>query len=197
MEKPMKKLAVIFPGIGYHSERPLLYYAKKLAKESGFDIVEVSYDNLPKENKLLAFQMAMEMAEEILEPILFETYDSILFISKSIGTEVASTYEERIEKKVYNIYFTPIEESLPILHSEGIVFTGTSDTWVKTENVVATCEKKGLKLYTTEHANHSMEVGSVLEDLVIQAKIARECKKYLASYVFRDKGNNSGGVNQK
>ena len=26
------KLAVIFPGIGYHSDKPLLYYSKKVAK---------------------------------------------------------------------------------------------------------------------------------------------------------------------
>ena len=26
------KLAVIFPGIGYHTDKPLLYYGKKLAK---------------------------------------------------------------------------------------------------------------------------------------------------------------------
>ena len=26
------KLAVIFPGIGYHTDKPLLYYGKKLVK---------------------------------------------------------------------------------------------------------------------------------------------------------------------
>ena len=35
MEEPfgtMSKLAVIFPGIGYHTDKPLLYFGKKLAR---------------------------------------------------------------------------------------------------------------------------------------------------------------------
>ena len=44
----MKKLAVIFPGVGYHTDKPLLYYSKKLAAESGYMIKEVSYGNFPK-----------------------------------------------------------------------------------------------------------------------------------------------------
>ena len=28
-----KRLAVIFPGIGYHCDKPILYYSRKLAKE--------------------------------------------------------------------------------------------------------------------------------------------------------------------
>ena len=32
----MKKLAVLFPGIGYHVDKPLLYYGAKLAKQYDF-----------------------------------------------------------------------------------------------------------------------------------------------------------------
>ena len=44
----MKKLAVIFPGIGYHVDKPLLYYSRKLAGEAGFSVVGVPYRNFPK-----------------------------------------------------------------------------------------------------------------------------------------------------
>ena len=30
------KLAVIFPGVGYHADKPLLYYGRKLAKQHGY-----------------------------------------------------------------------------------------------------------------------------------------------------------------
>ena len=30
----MKKLAVIFPGVGYHTDKPLLYYSKKIASQN-------------------------------------------------------------------------------------------------------------------------------------------------------------------
>ena len=39
----MSKTAIIFPGIGYHTDKPLLYYSKKLAAESGYHVIEVSY----------------------------------------------------------------------------------------------------------------------------------------------------------
>ena len=41
------KLAVIFPGIGYHTDKPLLYYSKKLARSAGFEVREIGYGALP------------------------------------------------------------------------------------------------------------------------------------------------------
>ena len=38
------KLAVFFPGIGYHCDKPLLYYSQKLAKECGYEeTIALSY----------------------------------------------------------------------------------------------------------------------------------------------------------
>lgn len=42
-----KKIAVLFPGIGYHTDKPLLYYSRKLAMERGYEIAEVKYGELP------------------------------------------------------------------------------------------------------------------------------------------------------
>lgn len=40
----MKKLAVFFPRIGYHCDKPLLYYGRKIAEERGFkDCISLSY----------------------------------------------------------------------------------------------------------------------------------------------------------
>ena len=40
----MKRIAVFFPGIGYHCDKPLLYYSRQLAREAGYqEIVSVSY----------------------------------------------------------------------------------------------------------------------------------------------------------
>ena len=41
------KLAVVFPGIGYHADKPLLYYSKKLAAQAGWQVVEVAYGAFP------------------------------------------------------------------------------------------------------------------------------------------------------
>ena len=44
----MKKTAVIFPGIGYHTDKPLLYYSRKIAASQGYDVIEVPYGKFPK-----------------------------------------------------------------------------------------------------------------------------------------------------
>ena len=46
-EERKRGLAVFFPGIGYHTDKPLLYYGKKLAAAYGCEIMEMSYGELP------------------------------------------------------------------------------------------------------------------------------------------------------
>ena len=33
-----EKLAVLFPGVGYQIDRPLLYHSAKLARERGYEV---------------------------------------------------------------------------------------------------------------------------------------------------------------
>ena len=38
------KLAIFFPGIGYHCDKPLLYYSRKLSQECGYkETITLSY----------------------------------------------------------------------------------------------------------------------------------------------------------
>ena len=39
----MKKLAIIFPGVGYTSTKPLLYYTASMAAERGYEIIRLDY----------------------------------------------------------------------------------------------------------------------------------------------------------
>ena len=40
----MNGIAVFFPGIGYHCDKPLLYFSRELAREAGYrEIVNVNY----------------------------------------------------------------------------------------------------------------------------------------------------------
>ena len=41
------KLAVVFPGVGYHADKPLLYYSRKLAAQYGYEIICADYGILP------------------------------------------------------------------------------------------------------------------------------------------------------
>ena len=86
------KTAVLFPGIGYHCDKPLLYYAGKLARAAGYEVLSVPYTGFPKnirndrEKIREAIALAVEQTEQNLMGQKWQEQADILFISKSIGT---------------------------------------------------------------------------------------------------------------
>lgn len=179
------KLAVIFPGIGYHTDKPLLYYSKKLARSAGFEVREIGYGALPDgildnpERLHQAARQALDAAEAQLAGIDWTGYTSILFVSKSIGTVIASLIAARHGLSPFHFYFTPVGYGLSRLQGKGIVFHGTADPWAATEAVTAACREKSLQLHLTGHANHSLETGNVQEDLRELRRIMALCEDYL------------------
>ena len=118
-DKNAPKLAVVFPGIGYTADKPLLYYTSRLASKHGYKIRTVSYGTLPEnvkgdpEKMKQAFDLALEQTERSLGSIDWNSYGSILFISKSIGTVISSAYASRHDLTVKSILFTPLAETFP------------------------------------------------------------------------------------
>ena len=151
------KIAVLFPGIGYHCDKPLLYYSGKLAANYQYKIIRVSYTNLDKSIPK-AFADACAQTEEQLENIDWHQYEEILFISKSIGTSVAAAYAQKHDISCRNVYYTPLPQTFDFAPQSGIVFHGTSDPWAETAVIRQKCLEHGLPLYTFEHANHSLEI---------------------------------------
>lgn len=180
-----KKVAVLFPGIGYHTDKPLLYYSKKLAREREYEIIEIKYGELPSgvkgnpDKMMEAFCKALKYATEQLAAVKFDTYNEVLFISKSVGTAVAASYAKQYNINARQIYYTPVEGSFTAIGQEGIVFHGTADPWAKTDKIQAECEKRGLQLYLTRNANHSMETGNVEKDLEIMKDIMEKTATYM------------------
>ena len=186
-----KKIAVIFPGVGYHVDKPLLYYSRKLAGQYGYEIVCADYGKLPSGIKgdmkkmYEAYEQALANVTEKFADLDFHSYDRVLFISKSIGTAVAASYDAQYEIGAGHIYYTPVEASFQAIGTEGIVFHGTGDDWAKTEVISAECEKRGLPLYLTEQANHSMETGNALRDLEILKTLMEKTDQYIKEFSSR------------
>ena len=151
------KIAVLFPGIGYHCDKPLLYYSGKLAACYQYEIIRVSYTNLDKSIPK-AFADAYAQTEKQLENIDWRQYEEILFISKSIGTAVAAAYAQKHDISCRNVYFTPLPQTFDFAPQSGIVLHGTGDPWAETVVIAQKCQEHGLPLYTFEGANHSLEI---------------------------------------
>lgn len=183
----MGKLAVFFPGIGYHCDKPLLYYSQKLVKLMGYDesvCLKYSYDggNIKgnREKMEEAFHALYQQTQDGLKDIDFEKYEEVVFISKSIGTIIAAAYEMQNKMTCKNVFFTPLEDTFSFQPKGGIAFTGTADNWVCHENIVELCRQYALPLHIYLDANHSLETGKVDCDLQEMEIIMNKVKEYLA-----------------
>ena len=203
------KLAVLFPGIGYTCDKPLLYYAGKLAQGLGYELKRVEYGNFPagikgnREKMKAAFESALTQTEEILKNVDFSQYEDILFISKSVGTVVAACYRQKYHIACRSISFTPLEETFMFIEAHdivptdtmprecasagGIMFHGTKDPWVRDSSLIRKgCERIGQPLYITENGNHSLETGNVAVDIANLQKIMEQVEAYIKSGIAEE-----------
>lgn len=176
------KLTVLFPGLGYTVYKPLLYYAGKLAAMNGYRVTPVAYPDFPRDVKGDAIKMRMcfvsayERAEEMLRDIQWHACEDILFIGKSIGTTVAARYAKERGIPARLVLLTPLEDTFRFTDSAtgaknaAIAFHGTADPWAATGEIKRACRERGIPLYLTEGANHSLETGDVNADLATLAE---------------------------
>ena len=77
LQKNNKKIAVFFPGLGYHNDKPLLYYSRKIAISNEYQPININYNNIPKaivgdENSIKScFEILYLQAKEQLDKINF------------------------------------------------------------------------------------------------------------------------------
>ncbi len=201
-----KKLAIIFPGIGYHTDKPLLYFSKKLAKELGFEVVEVSYTFWQETQRIKgnaaemkeAFVQAYAQTVTQLQDVPFADYQRVVMIGKSIGTVVAAKYTTDHHLVADQIVYTPVPETFDFLPAGSgqasecatertsgavLVWHGQADPWCPDEAVISAQQELNFRLELVADANHSLETPDVLRNLEILQTAMQQLKAFLAEPV--------------
>ncbi len=186
-ESDMKR-AVIFPGIGYHKDKPLLYYSMRLAKEAGYEIICVDFSGIPWEKGDLKepdrmkelFAGAMEKVRNNVDEAALRESDEILFISKSIGTVAAACYTAEKEVKAKQIYYSPVVPFGMYVQEGGIAFYGDADPLADAGEIEMICGSRKIDMYRVEGGNHSLETGDVQTDLQNLQGIMKRVKEYIS-----------------
>lgn len=172
----MRKLLVLFPGVGYSTARPLLYYAKRMGQEKGYEVLELEYRRMPEhpfDNLKETAKTVCACAEAWAEHVDWEKYDKIAFVSKSVGTVAAGFLTRRLTEtggcvQIVNLFLTPIEPTLKYLTeakngtkmgSSQIVFSGTADQWMEPELLADFCRKHGIEHHAYAGGNHRSKQG--------------------------------------
>ena len=182
----MKRIAVFFPGIGYHCDKPLLYFSRALARDAGYqEIIALSYavnmtDLRGNPDRMRAAGLALlAQAEDALKNIDWQEYGDILFISKSVGTGIAAAYAQKYNIICRNVFYTPVALTFGEHPRNGIAFTGTNDPWVETDIVISGCKQAGISLTIIQDGNHSLETDNPIRNLDILKSVMTETKRYI------------------
>ena len=178
----MGKIAVIFPGMGYTKDRPLLYYAGRIAKSCGYELIFAGYGDVSwdkevlrdHEKMTLILKKCIDSVEEQLADTDFAASTDIVFIAKSIGTVVAAAVAKRHGINARHIFFTPIEQFRDFTDENAVVFYGGKDPYADPKAIEQICRDKNLEAYLIEDANHSLEVNDVIKDIENLAYVMRK-----------------------
>ncbi|WP_127493914.1 alpha/beta hydrolase [Paenibacillus glycanilyticus] len=165
------KLVVLFPGRNYSCELPLLYYAGNVALQHNYDLFILEYGYQAART---GFDMndLSRVIDECYDSIKskVDSYDEIIFISKSMGTIVAGEVYKRLQIKAKHIYLTPLVETIPFINaSEGIVIYGGNDPYFTRENAIEIENKQ--RVFEIPNADHGLESGNIDENLTILMKV--------------------------
>lgn len=187
----MSKLAVIFPGIGYTVDKPLLYYSRRIAAGLGYEVKLIPYSGFPgnakgdKEKMAECYRIALAQAEKMLAGIDLNNYADVLFIGKSIGTTVAADLAAKSPavKRIRLVLYTPLEDTFTFPLTSAIAFTGTDDPWVggRESRIAALCRKRNIPCFVIQGANHSLETGNPLTDIDNLRSVMEETEKFIVT----------------
>ncbi len=191
----MSRLAVIFPGIGYTADKPLLHCSRRLAERAGYEIKVIPYKGFPKKVKgdkdkmRKSCEIALEQAEKEFKDIDLDAYSDILFIGKSIGTVVAADIaaHSNASSNIRFIIYTPLEATFSYPLGSAIVFTGSADPWTGAEEsrIAEICAQRDIPCYVTEGANHSLETADPLQDIASLQLIMQRTEAFIREKQLR------------
>lgn len=154
-------LVVLFPGSGYHCDKPLLYYAREIALQSGLDVLSLRY----------FFQQVGEpFTERMMDTIIADTraaleacparaYPKLSFVSKSLGTRVSGALAAEMPQPVRQFYLTPLLDAIDsILSTPCTVVAGSADRWFTPSLHMGLKSSPIVDLHVIPDARHSLEI---------------------------------------
>lgn len=176
--------ALLFPGMGYHHDKPLLYYAGKLLAQGEILTIKVDYGPLPsgKENLPGAVAQVQRRVEQLAQEEDWGKFERLILIGKSVGTVASGYFGQLLRQRgivlgCSQIIYTPVAETLPFLSEHSVVFSGTADQMVDQGRLLSACRDKKSELHLFEAANHSLETGDVMHDLEILREVMEITKR--------------------
>lgn len=170
--KSKGKIGIMFPGINYTCQTPLLYNVTNVLLDRGYDVLQVDYDYRnddfsmasPEERKRW-LDFDSEAAYEAA--ISFYGYKTVMLVGKSLGSFALANlnFKKKIDKSVW---LTPLLEKSGAVELDlypkikktcrsGLFVIGTADS-LYNKGRVDELQRFGAKFKVFDGADHRMEI---------------------------------------
>ena len=188
------KAAIVFPGLAYNSQMPLLHYTIKTIIDSGRNVLAVDYDysNNPEflnQSQKTRSDWLIDDVEASLRVMTDEEKQEVVCLAgKSLGTlalgHLLETHEDLRDAKT--IWLTPLIKNPELLEQmlaymkDAILVIGAKDHHFDRDiidRLNATTQLGGIII---EEANHSLEIeGDVTKSLRVLMQIVSVLQQFL------------------
>ena len=186
--------AIVFPGLGYNSDMPLLYYSIQTILASGINVLSVDYD-YSKNQKFMEQPIRNRSdwligdVEAVLEVSKAENLNIVCLTGKSLGTlalgHLLETHEDLRDAKT--IWLTPLIKNPELIEQmltymkEAVLVIGTNDSHYDRDIIDRLNTSTQLSGIIVDRADHSLEIeGEVTESLRVLTQIVAILRQFLA-----------------
>lgn len=170
-EIPGKKIALLYPGLRYSCDKPLLHYTTEILLDRGFDVLQLwaDYDN-PEFQSFSQAEQTVQLIEDgkalLQAGLKSSSYSELILVGKSLGTlTIAFILSQGVNfPEIKTIWFTPLlylpPVSQSVLELTGPVFIAGSQADQTFDYPASSqlSEKPNIIMNIIEDADHSLEI---------------------------------------
>jgi len=188
-----ESLALVFPGLRYSCDKPLLHYTTELLLARGLDVLQLWADYTKPDYQSLSqgdqSQHMLEDGQALIEAgNKAGSYKNFLLAGKSLGSlTMTLLFRENSDlHKETSIWFTPLFYLAPVaqavLSSTGPTFVAGSDAdhTFDPEAVLKIKSKINITTHVINDADHSLEIPG---DLLGSLRVITQLMNSLASFI--------------
>jgi len=190
-----KEVALVFPGLAYNSNMPLLHYTIETILASGINVLTVDYDysnntEFMKQSQQTKSDWLIEDVKAALSVVTKkENQEVVCLVGKSLGTLALGYLLETHEnlRDVKTIWLTPLIKNPELLEQmltymkDAVLVIGTKDPHYDRDIVDRLNASTQLSGIIIDGANHSLEIeGDVTQSLRVLMQIVAILQQFLA-----------------
>ncbi|MDF1539282.1 MAG: hypothetical protein P1Q69_10315 [Candidatus Thorarchaeota archaeon] len=195
-KKGPSPISIVFPGLHYNADMPLMYYSTGVLLEAGHSVLSVDTRYSHKENFMTISSEERTKwmfgdAQAVFDAVQqLEDHVLSVLIGKSLGALQIGYLVQKIEEiqKCKIVWLTPIlkQDSLvdQMMAHQGksLIVIGTDDPLYSDETLAKIIEVGRSTLYTVIRGNHSLDVPSgLIASMQQQIDVMKEMRSFVRS----------------